>query len=56
MQVWEANADFKSLLAADPQIQPYLSAPELAELFDLGYHTRNVDAIFARVFPEGQPR
>ncbi len=56
MQVWEANADFKSLLAADPQIQPYLSAQELAALFDLSYHTRNVDAIFARVFPEGQPR
>ena len=56
MQVWEANADFKSLLAADPQIQPYLSAPELAALFDLAYHTRNIDAIFARVFPEGQPR
>ncbi len=56
MQVWEANADFKSLLAADPQIQPYLSAQELAALFDLAYHTRNIDAIFARVFPEGQPR
>ena len=56
MQVWEANADFKSLLAADPQIQPYLNAQELTELFDLAYHTRNIDAIFARVFPEGQPR
>ncbi len=56
MQVWEANADFKSLLAADPQIQPYLNAQELMELFDLAYHTRNIDAIFARVFPEGQPR
>ena len=56
MQVWEANADFKSLLAADLQIQPYLNAQELMELFDLAYHTRNIDAIFARVFPEGQPR
>ncbi len=56
MQVWEANADFKSLLAADLQIQPYLNAQELTELFDLAYHTRNIDAIFARVFPEGQPR
>ncbi|WP_436395170.1 adenylosuccinate lyase [Acidithiobacillus ferriphilus] len=56
MQVWEANADFKSLLAVDPQIQPYLNAQELTELFDLAYHTRNIDAIFARVFPEGQPR
>ena len=56
MQVWEANADFKSLLAADLQIQPYLNAQELTELFDLAYHTRNIDAIFDRVFPEGQPR
>ncbi len=56
MQVWEVGADFQSLLAADPQIQPYLNAQELAVLFDLAYHVRNIDAIFARVFPEGQPR
>ncbi|MFA7496887.1 MAG: adenylosuccinate lyase [Acidithiobacillus sp.] len=56
MQVWEASADFRTLLAADPDIQPYLNEHDLAELFDLSYHTRNIDAIFARVFPKGQPQ
>jgi len=27
-----------------------LSKAELAELFDLGYHTKHVDTIFKRVF------
>ena len=29
---------------------PALSAPELEELFDLGYHLKQVDTIFKRVF------
>jgi adenylosuccinate lyase len=29
-----------------------LSDAELAELFDLGYHFKNVDTIFGRVFGE----
>ena len=27
-----------------------LSEPEIEEKFDLGYHTKHVDTIFARVF------
>ncbi|MBU2841949.1 adenylosuccinate lyase [Acidithiobacillus thiooxidans] len=54
MQVWENNADFKALLAADPDVSQYLQEKDLAELFDLAYHTRNIDRIFARVFPKGQ--
>lgn len=56
MQVWERDADFRSLLAADPDVATHLNDQELAELFDLAYHTRNIDAIFARVFPQGRPQ
>jgi len=55
MRVWQEGADFQALLAADPDLQPYLNAAELSALFDLGYHTQQIDAIFARVFPEGRP-
>jgi adenylosuccinate lyase len=50
MKVWGEGADFQSLLAGDEKVTALLSADELADLFDLGYHTKNVDTIFARVF------
>jgi len=50
MRVWEKGGDFRALLAADPDIAKSLSATELGALFDLGYHTKYVDEIFARVF------
>ncbi len=56
MKVWEEGADFRSLLAADADLKHYLSPAELDGLFDLNYHTQQISAIFARVFPEGMPR
>lgn len=50
MRVWEAGADFLALLKADPDVTAFLGAGALEALFDLGYHTRHVDAIFTRVF------
>jgi adenylosuccinate lyase len=53
MKVWEgdgANGDFQTLLAADPDVRKYLSETEIAANFDLGYHLKEVDTIFARVF------
>jgi adenylosuccinate lyase len=50
MKVWEEGADFQSLLAADPDVRKYLSEAEIAANFDLGYHLKEVDTIFARVF------
>jgi adenylosuccinate lyase len=50
MKVWEAGADFQAELLADPEVRAALSEAEIAELFDLGYHTKHVDTIFARVF------
>jgi adenylosuccinate lyase len=48
MKVWRGEGDFLSFLKADSEVA--LSDAELGELFDLGYHFKNVDRIFARVF------
>ncbi len=50
MKVWELGADFKTELLADAEVTAALSPAEIEEKFDLGYHTRNVDRIFTRVF------
>lgn len=50
MKVWRGEAKFLDLLKADPTVRPHLTDAELADLFDLGYHFKNVDRIFARVF------
>jgi adenylosuccinate lyase len=50
MPVWRGQGDFLALLKADKDVQAVLSGAELEELFDLGYHFKQVDTIFARVF------
>ena len=50
MRVWAHEGDFPTLLGRDPDVAKTLSPAELAELFDLGYHLKHVDTIFARVF------
>jgi adenylosuccinate lyase len=50
MEVWHGNGAFLNLLKGDKEIADYLAADELESLFDLGYHTKNVDTIFKRVF------
>ena len=50
MAVWQGKGDFQALLAADPEVAQALKPAELAALFDLGYHLKHVDTIFARVF------
>jgi adenylosuccinate lyase len=50
MKVWESGADFKTELLADTEVLAALTAAEIEEKFDLGYHTKHVDTIFARVF------
>ncbi len=50
MKVWEQDKDFKTELLADADVLAALSADEIEEKFDLGYHTKHVDTIFARVF------
>lgn len=53
MKVWEEGADFKEELLKDEDVLKALTPAEIEEKFDLGYHTKHVDTIFARVFPEG---
>ena len=48
MKVWRGEGLFVDLLLADPTVT--LSEPEIRDLFDLGYHFKNVDVIFGRVF------
>jgi adenylosuccinate lyase len=50
MKVWAGEGDFLSLLGADPEVRKHLDAAELKANFDLDYHFKHVDTIFARVF------
>ncbi|PPD03612.1 MAG: adenylosuccinate lyase [Methylocystis sp.] len=46
------EGDFRTLLGNDKDVSAKLSPMELDALFDLSYHFKHVDTIFARVFGE----
>ncbi len=52
MKVWESDGALSllDLLKGDPEVTAALSPAQLEEKFDLGYHLKHVDTIFARVF------
>lgn len=50
MRTWNGEGALLDLLKADADVGAALSAGELESLFDLGFHLKNVDTIFARVF------
>jgi adenylosuccinate lyase len=50
MRALGGEGALKDLLKADPEIVRVLKPAELNTLFDLDYHFKEVDAIFARVF------
>ena len=50
MKVWQDGGDFLSLLRADKEVSRFLPDSELEACFDLAYHLKHVDTIFARVF------
>jgi adenylosuccinate lyase len=52
MRAWEEEGDFRAAIETDPEIRAVLNAEKIAEAFSLERQLRNVDAIFARVFPE----
>ncbi|WP_323801018.1 adenylosuccinate lyase [Parasphingorhabdus sp.] len=54
MKVWESDGKIAllDLLKADPDVSAKLSDAELEERFNLDYHFKHVDTIFARVFGE----
>jgi len=53
MQVWRGEGRFLDLLRADPEVREHLTDSEIGDLFDLAWHFKHVDTIFARVFGEG---
>tara|TARA_A100001037_G_scaffold81060_1_gene73169 strand:- start:1467 stop:2732 length:1266 start_codon:yes stop_codon:yes gene_type:complete len=50
MESWSEGKSFLDLLKADPDVSSLVGDATLEEMFDLGYHTKNVDTIFRRVF------
>jgi len=53
MTVWKDGADFLEALLADKDVTKALSPETIRAQFDLGYHLKHVDTIFARVFGSG---
>jgi adenylosuccinate lyase len=55
MKVWESDGELSllELLKADPEVTAALPPEQIEALFDLGYHFKHVDTIFARVFGKG---
>lgn len=53
MKIWAGESDsFLELLKADQEVVEKLGAKKLEELFDISYHTKNIDHIFKQVFGE----
>jgi len=50
MRSWQGEGQLIDLLKTNPKVTKLLAAGELEELFDLDYHLKEVDRIFARVF------
>ncbi|HEY2008466.1 MAG TPA: adenylosuccinate lyase [Rhizomicrobium sp.] len=50
MRAWNGEGNLLDLLKADPDVSKALPASKLEAMFDLGYHLKQVDTIFQRVF------
>ncbi len=48
-RVWDEGMTFRQALEADPELARLLPPADLSACFDLGYHLKHVDTIFARV-------
>jgi len=48
MRVWDEGIEFRRALQEDPWIREHLPDAELERCFDLAYHQRHIDHIFAR--------
>ncbi|HKJ47392.1 MAG TPA: adenylosuccinate lyase [Balneolales bacterium] len=49
MKAWKEKRPFREIVESSEELQSHLSSKEIADAFDLDYHTRNVDMIFKRV-------
>jgi adenylosuccinate lyase len=50
MRAWNGEGNLLDLLKADPDVSKALPPAQLEAMFDLGYHLKQVDTIFSRVF------
>lgn len=50
IRVQDEGKDYLEELLADENVLNELGEEQIREEFDLGYHTKHVDTIFARVF------
>ena len=52
MKVWESDGQLSllELLKADPEVAAVLSPEQIEDKFNLDYHFKAIDTIFARVF------
>lgn len=50
MPVWRGQGDFLSMLKADVEVKAFIDEKSLADCFDVSYHLKHVDTLFARVF------
>ncbi len=55
MRAWREGLDFHELVLADPEIAGRVPRAKIEHAFDLKRQLRNIDKIFARVFP-GEPQ
>ena len=53
LKVWEQRTDFREELLADADVVAALGVDVIEEKFDMCYHTKHVETIFARVFGDG---
>ena len=52
MKTWSENKDFLTELQNDLEVSAVLDGATLQGLFDLNYHLKHVETIFARVFAD----
>ena len=51
MRAWKENLDFHELVLNDPEIRGRVPREKVEHAFDLTRQLKNIDKIFARVFP-----
>ena len=51
MRAWKEDLDFRELVLNDPGIRGRVPRAKIERAFDLGRQLKNIDKIFARVFP-----
>ena len=51
MRAWKENLDFHELILNDPEIRGRVPQAKIERAFDLSRQLKNIDKIFARVFP-----